>query len=291
MNVYYLSLRKQTPNNDYWDYGFINDFFSGDVWDVGIDFKTHEVNRLPKEKSAVVVIPARHHKGYEEQVNLQLQVMDNVVLFLMGDEEADFEVEKIKHPSIHIWIQNPHTGRHDNYNKLGTGYTPQSQRILPALIPEKTIDVYFSGQITHSRRLEMLDVLNHYQSTGANAKINATKGFTQGVSHEQYYKDMTSSKIAPAPSGAVIPDSFRLFEALECMAVPIADERSPDGVIHNYWDWLFNDETPFPKLTSWDRFYTIAEDILRDWPKDQHKITAWWIEQKRNFAYKIKEQL
>ena len=293
MNVFFLSLRQETPMRGYWDYGFLEDFISGNMWkpDNFPVFEVREVHRLPKDDVAIVVLPARHHRNLEEELNKELSRIKKVVLFLMGDEEAEFKVEEIQHDNIDIWIQNPHPGRHDQYNKIGTGYPPQSQEILPTLKPKKDLNLYFSGQITHDRRVEMIGVLNHYESEIGKSQVNSTKGFTQGVDHKTYYEGMVRAKAAPAPSGAVIPDSFRLFEGLESMAVPIADEKSPDGKIDNYWDWLFGETVPFPRLIQWDRLYGIMHDILENYPKDMHQITCWWIAKKREFAYKVCEQL
>lgn len=300
VSVYYLSLKEQTPNNDYWDYGFLNDFIDGNMWQP-INFPAFtkvNVNVIPdsysfkgnkREDVAIVVIAARHHADMVEEINKQLKKIEKVVLFLMGDEEADFPVEEIEHDNIHIWVQNPHPGRHDSYNKLGTGYPPQSQEILSKLDLKKDLDLYFSGQITHQRRIEMWDVLIGYQDSGAKCVIERTGGFTQGVTPENYYRLMVKARIAPSPAGAVIPDSFRLFEALESMAIPIADNKNSSGTIDNYWDWIFEQDVPFPKLGAWDRMFGLIDEL--DYPHAIHKITAWWINYKREFAYKVCNQL
>jgi len=284
MNAYILSLNEKANLADQWDFGFLKDFLDDNEFDI-----TH-VSKLPKTERAIVAIPARHHAGLEIDVLIQLNNIDNVVLFLMGDEEADFDVEAIKHDSISIWVQNPHMGKHDNYNKLGTGYPQHMKHHLPQEI-KKTLNVYFSGQITHSRRRELADVLIAYEDQDKSTRLVRTKGFTQGEAPSEYYSYMTSAKIAPAPSGAVIPDSFRLFEALECMAVPIADEVSPTKAMPGYWDWLFGDITPLPKITEWDRIFGLIPELLEEWPHNMHKITAWYIWYKRNFALKVMEQL
>lgn len=283
MKVYYLSLKSETPNNDYWDYGFINDMFKD------LQFETEEVSKLPKTDKAIVVLPARHHKGLEQEVQHELDKIQHKVFFAMGDEEADFDIDKIK--ASHIWVQNPHPDKHDKYNKLGTGYPPQSQEILPTIGYEKNLNVYFSGQITHKRRVELIENMREYELGDSNTLVNRTKGFTQGVSHQDYYRDMARSKIAPAPSGAVIPDSFRLFEALECMSIPLADEVNPTGTITEYWDWLFGETVPFPKYTSSDRLVGLIHETLDKWDLKIQKQTCWWIKFKRDFKLKLQEQL
>ena len=131
-------------------------------------------------------------------------------MFLLGDEEAEFDVDSIQ--AKHIWVQNPHLDKHDKYNRIGTGYPQHMKQYLENTeYPEKIIDIFYAGQKTHQRREELsgeLKLLRH------KVKIQSldTEGFTQGMSHEDYYNSMSKAKIAPAPSGAVIPDSFRLFE-------------------------------------------------------------------------------
>ena len=280
--IYYLSLKTETPCRDYWDYGILE----------LLDYLSEEVRELPKAEMAIVVVPARHHAGLEVEINDELKKIKTVVLFLMGDEEATFDVSKIEHTNINIWVQNPHPGIHDQYHKLGTGYTPQSQVILPKLNPKKNSLIFFAGQITHQRREEMARVIKHSKDRLKGRVIfYPSKGFTQGLKHEDYYQGMVSAVVAPAPSGAVIPDSFRLFEALESMCVPIADEKCANGEVMNYWDWLFGEEVPFPKLIDWDGLSPIVNGIIADYPANLHRQTAWWLQWKRNFKDKVREQL
>lgn len=293
MNVYYLSLKPETPCNDYWDYGFVNDFINGNMRQPpGFpEFVKHEVSSLPQDDKAIVLLPARHHAGHEPQVNKELSKIGHVVLFLMGDEEGAFAVEQIDHPSIHIWVQNPHPGRHDAYNKLGTGYPPQSQEILPGLYPNKERDVFFSGQVTHSRREYLKDSLHSAHEWGVDADLNYTEGFIQGFVPNEYYERMVKARVAPAPSGAIIPDSFRAYEALESMCVLMADERDPHGKIDGYWDWIFGEDCPFYKVKEWDNIIGWTKEAGQQWPENIHRQTAWWLRKKREFAYKILEQL
>lgn len=283
MNAYFLSLNESNVL-DQWDSGLLLGILND------LEATIHDVKTLPKEDKAIVVIPARHHANLSTQINKELAKIKHVVLFLMGDEEADYPVEKISHNSIHIWVQNPHVGRHDQYNKLGTGYPKHMKDYIKS--SEKTTDVFFAGQVTHQRRTELAEVLNSLESERPKVKTRFlfSEGFTQGEPHKDYYEHMLDSKIAPCPSGAVIPDSFRLFEALECMTIPIADERTPDGTVMEYWDWLFNEATPFPHITNWDRLFGLVPELLEDYPRNIHQITAWYIKYKRDFKYKLLEQ-
>lgn len=285
MKAYLFSLNPEANIANQWDYGFLKDFLEDNNFDI------ENVSKLPKTDKAIVVIPARHHVGYEIEVLLELNKIDHVVLFLMGDEEAVFEVEVIKHDSIEIWVQNPHIGRHDAYHKLGTGYPTHFRNNLPEGVEKGYLDIFFAGQATHQRRTELLNNLIAFQRKNKKTVVIPTQGFTKGESPKDYYLHMFSAKIAPAPSGAIIPDSFRLFEALECMTIPIADERTASGEIMYYWDWLFGEITPFPKTTDWQSLSEVVHETLENWPHNMHKQTAWWIKYKRDFKNKVLDQL
>lgn len=284
MNVFYLSLKKDTPANGFWDYGLLNDLFEGTLGFTDTKFDCKEVSRLYPVKEAIVVIPARSHFELIDKINRELKKVDKAQLFLMGDEEHVFPVEQIDHPQIKIWVQNPMPGRHDPYRKLGTGYPQKSQEILPRVGFLKDVDVFFSGQITHERRKDMWKELTLWRGS---KDVHATQGFTQGLPHEEYYRRLAKSKIAPAPSGPETPDSFRLFEALESMSIPIADEQNPSKSIDGYWDWLFDDLPPFPKIKSYDNLSNYFQLELEAWPTNVIRQTAWWINWKRKFAHEV----
>lgn len=293
-DAYFLSLNPDANAARQWDAGLLLDFLNGDLWQPPTwrGFEIKEVDHLNKGGSALVALPARHHAGREDEINQELAKLKHVVLFLLGDEEADFQVEKLSHDSLHVWVQNPHPGRHDAYNKLGTGYPPVWRRIvMPTLTPDKTKDIFFSGQVTHKRRSDMYKQLREYQGRYDNSDINATDGFTRGLAPEEYYERMAAAKVAPAPSGAVIPDSFRLFEALEAMCFVLADERDPHGKITSYWEWLFGQPVPFALVQDWESLIGYTRTALENYPANIHEQTAWWIRFKRDFAYKVMEQL
>jgi hypothetical protein len=293
MKAYILKLNKEANLLEQWDFGLVKDFLDGNLWQT-VDWETfelEEVKKLPKKDKAIVCIAARHHTGLEEEVNKNLKNIKNVVLFLLGDEEAEFNISIIKHSNISIWVQNPHIKVHDKYNKLGTGYPERMKNNLP-VYSEKKYNIFFSGQNTHDRRRELVEAIETINI--GKVIVNETQGFTQGLEASEYYDYMSKAIICPAPSGAVIPDSFRLFEALEMMAIPIADQKTPNGEVMEYWDWLFNEITPFPKIDNWFELKDIALNIItytNSYQEIIQKQTEWWIKWKRNFAYKVMEQL
>ena len=295
MNAYLLSLKPDIAALQQWDYGWLKRFFAGELWQTPDweNFNVIETDSIPKDKKAVVALPGRHHVGLESQISKQLQNIDHLILFLLSDEEAKFDVRKIasNHKKIYIWVQNPTPGKHDEFNKFGNGAPPQLDKYMPDDLPDKKLDVFFSGQVTHKRRHEMIQYLRQYKRDNDNVFIHESEGFTRGLSHQDYYNGMAAAKVATAPSGANVPGSFRLYEALECMAIPIADECNPQGTINSYWDWLFGEVTPIPKIVNYENLPGKIENKLKQFPKISHEVTAWYIKHKKDFAYKVMEQL
>lgn len=263
----------------------IEDFLSGKLWKPYnfTEFEIIETNKLEPQEKAVIVLPARHHKGLEKQVNNELKKINKVVLILCGDEEAEFNVSEIDHNNIQIWVMNPHMDC--KFNKLGTGYSPHVAN-YPLRQAKKDIDLFFSGQITHKRRSEMWRALNQIKEN-VSLSINKTKGFTQGLSQADYSDKLARSKVAPAPSGAEIPDSFRLWEALELMSFVIADQKNSQGTINNYWDWFFEETPPFYLINDWNDLPSYTDKALSDWDNNIIRQTCWWYKYKRDLSYKI----
>jgi hypothetical protein len=278
--AYMLSYNTEATPNEKWDFGFLKEAFNKK------NIEILNVKQLPNCDRAFVVIPGPQSIGNEDGISNELNKIKRVVLFITGDEEGTFDIEKITHNNIEIWIQYPHE-KHQAYNKLPTGTPQHLKENLPNLPIKKDYDVYFAGQITHQRRQE----LDRAMSTVSNALYLPTKGFTQGDPPKEYYTKLASAKFAPAPSGVVVVDSFRFYEAIEMLCLPIADSINANGQKDNFWERLFDHKYQGPQINNWKNLESIKEEILSDYPQNMHKVVQWWIHYKRDFANKIMEQV
>ena len=143
-SAYLYSHDGQDYANDKWDYGLLKEIFDKHKVD------QIRVTEIPKADKAFVVIPGPQTAGNEDKLSNELNKLSRVVLFINGDENARFDVSKIRHSNIEIWIQYPHE-KHDQYNKMPIG-VPQHLKDNAPEYKEKEYDLYFGGQITHSRR-------------------------------------------------------------------------------------------------------------------------------------------
>ena len=279
INTYLFSFSENDCAADKWDYGLLKEIF--DKYNI----KQIKVTSIPQTERAFVVIPGPQNLGHEEYINKEIQNISRLVLFITGDEEGRFDITKINHPNAEIWIQYPYA-KHNSLNKLPIGVPQHLKKLVPEY-PLKPYDLYFSGQITHPRRQQIAKVL----PTLPNALFTLTEGFAQGGEPVDYYKALASAKIAPAPSGAATMDTFRFFEAIEMLCLPIADGIDSKGNFIEFYKDLFGYEIPVEVTYNWSNLTKLVTKLLHQYPQNMHTVVCWWIKYKRDLGIKVMRQI
>lgn len=273
------------PGNQ-WDQTMLDLLFANELYPTGLEFK--RVEGYPsKATGLVIVIPGRYWWRIPHGLTEALKPYEWVLAIRVGDEEDEFDIDAVEHPNIKWWVQSPKVGKDYGTTRLfGVGFTPHFKN-LPADPPPKNLDVFLSAQNTHARRNAAFSTLERVKAT---KRVEETTGFTEGMNPLEYADCMMATKIAPCPSGAVSPDSFRVFEALEAHAIPIADDISPVHDGEGFWRTVFPD-APFSILVSYDDLPGWTNDLLKGWPANANRITAWWMRKKREYAQWLVEDL
>lgn len=297
--VVWLSLEPGTPARGYWDHGVIEELFNLNLWRVpgSYEFEHFDKDSWPESDGAIVVFPAR---AQTKQARLLNHLLNDrckwVILMLTGDEESAFPFEEIKHPNMKVWVMSPRPDRHADTTFLGSGFPIGARQLLKddeQQFIDKPLDWFFAGQITHERRQDLAEQLNNMlERPDMKGEFLPTEGFTQGMKHKEYFEKLAGAKVAPCPSGPETPDSFRIFEALEAGAVPIADTRTiKDNFPDDYWIKFFGGDVPFPVVTIYDQLpgYTLA--VLEDWRAISNRVFSWWMLKKREMAQTLHDQI
>ena len=279
INAYLYSVKEEDCAADKWDYGLLKEIFDKNKID------QIKVTNIPKVDRGFIVIPGPQNVGYEDDINKEIQNISRTVLFITGDEEGKFDIDKISHPNAEIWIQYPHE-KHKDYNKLPAGVPQHLNKFIPEY-KSKDIDLYFGGQVTHSRRQELAKAIQQVP----NALFKPTEGFSQGDQPIDYYRTLASAKIAPAPSGAEVIDSFRFYEAIEMLCLPIADEVDSKNIKTNFYNLLFGVNFPVNGVDNWKQMKKLVPALLNEYPKNMHRVVCWWIKYKRDLSIKIMRQI
>lgn len=271
---------------DQWDQNLLDRLFANTLYPTGLDFD--RVDHYPDAEGCVLLIPGRYWVEQLDEVTKSLARYRWVLAMRTGDERDEFDVTAVEHPNIRWWVQTPRADRsYAGARLFGVGFPPHFND-LPVTPPEKDIPVFLAGQNTHARR---------HQAFAAVAQIEdsvsfPTKGFTQGMSPEDYRDHLVRTRVAPAPSGVFSPDSFRVYEALEAHAIPIADDISPaaDYDSQGYWHQVLG-APPVPVLTDYTSLPGWTQDALSAWPGNANRIVVWWMKMKRTYVRWLLEDL
>lgn len=271
--VYFLNCNPDAPEKGYWDMHLLEEIFNNSK----PAFEMVCEGAYPR----IVVIPGRQNVNYIKQINQQINELspDGVLLIITGDEDGTFPTDELEHPNMKVWLMLPHPGK--RYPKvdrfIGSGTTPH-MKTLQAEYPKKDVKWFFAGQVTHKRRRDCVAELEK-MSDGVLLK---SPGFTQGMKPEEYVSWLSSSRVVPCPSGAIVPDSFRLYEALEAGCVPIADAISSVNETEGYWQLIFGEQIPFPIIKNWSDLPGLVEYYNDIFTRKSNEIFAWWQLYKRN---------
>lgn len=273
----------------WWDQALIEAVFDRSIWRPvkGFTFEHHEGIGDLSGDFAIIVLPARHLVGKEEQISQEMSGLKSVLVMVVGDEEASFNIDKVFHPRMIVYAMTPHPGKYKNIDRfLPNGFTPDTRKTMVNV--ERRFDYSFAGQTNHEARQRCIDAVQAISSR-YKGKVIETEGFTQGISHEDYYQLLCSSKIALAPGGPKTPDTFRLYEALEAGAFPIVDDR-PGREPMGYWKLLFG-EVPFHAVEDWRDLPGLIEHFVDRYPEANNKTLAWWMNYKRGLVYQIEDDI
>ena len=280
------------PGNQ-WDQNLLDQLFSNGLYPTGLKFQRFE-GYPPHADGCCLIIPSRYWHQHTDQITEAIQRYDWCLAFRVGDEEDLFDPSRVEHPRLKWWIQTPRVGREypEGSRLFGVGFPPHFNN-LPAEPPGKSLEVFLSGQNTHQRRRDAFTALMEASSTWGNDYIGDTDGFTKGLTVEDYSRLMLDAKVAPAPSGAVSPDSFRAWEALEAHCVPLLDDVSPVDGPSDYWRTLFSDSWPIPApvIADWREAPAIITQTLASWPAIANRVAAFWMRYKRELSIWLRSDL
>lgn len=263
MDIVWLSVKQDTPARGYWDQRLLEDFFQ--------DAKHHvTVDGLD---GAVVVIPVPYQKHLVREINAELAKLKWCVVILTSDEENLFPIDALAHPNMRIFSQYYNSKYKSDIHWLPIG----AAHSFNGEFPHKDKDFAFAGQVTHQAREDFVAELRKRDD----GVLIETQGFAQGLEPEDYFKLLSSAKVAPAPRGNVSPDTFRTWEAIEAGAVPIATGKE--------WHEETFGGVPFPIIENYEQVNGYINDSIRFYPMFNNQIQAWWIMAKRRIKKSIEQ--
>jgi hypothetical protein len=268
----------------YWDQGILEDMFNRGNYTHYTGFED-----VPANTGAVVVINARTHLEDIPQINADINNLKWCILILTGDEEGQFAWQQISHPMLRVWVQLPRMNVHNDVSqKLPNGARPGTREKLKEIGPQiRDLDFMFVGQVNHERREQCVEAATDMSNIFNGVVMTGDTFGKEIVNQDEYCRLLAHTKIALCPSGIETPDTFRLYEALEAGCLPIVDAFASRNQDWGFWNYLFDGDLPFPIIPYWSDLPALLPQLLRDYPHNASKASAWWQSIKRKIHLKL----
>jgi hypothetical protein len=144
----------------------------------------------------------------------------------------------------------------------------------------------FAGDPNKTTRTKMIDNMK----IAGEGKLHLTSGFhaSDNLDVKAYQAFMSDSIFVPCPVGNVNIESFRVYEALECGAIPIV-ERRPG---FDYFTYLLG-KNPLPSVLNWEEAPSLVSRILKEDGGLSLQTTCheWWMNYKFTLASQIRSHI
>ena len=119
--------------------------------------------------------------------------------------------------------------------------------------------------------------------------LNRVDGVRRQFSPAEFSRVLLDSIFSPCPMGNVNIECYRVYESLECGAIPIVEKR----LTLDYYRKLLGDH-PMPTVRSWSEARRMIWKMLRN-PGDvdclQKQCVTWWAQYKIDFSARVGEFL
>ena len=123
------------------------------------------------------------------------------------------------------------------------------------------------------------------KTTNGNKMLKTNKFNNKIIEVDRMSEILSTTEFIPCPNGFFHPETYRLYEALECECIPIVENA------FKYYDRLFPNN-PFLKVDKWIE----AKTVIGKWGSAQikHKreeCKIWWSQHKNQLQEFIKNKI
>lgn len=254
-------------------------------WDCGLllrifeqypeHFPQYNDKLIPQFDRAIVIVVGRPPipplKNY-------LSKMKSGVVIMTGDEECSFECERAVPKHLEMWTQcyAPHRSYMKERLLLGTPNRPNYK--INTHLPKKYL-CSFVGQVQNPHRSACVEAIKSIPDSFLHI-ADGFGGQGNGIEYQEYLDIMCQSKYVLCPSGSMVCDTFRIYEAIEAGAIPITDKRCPrDPQDYDYWDETYPNNDLI-KVSDWSELPSLIE-------KEVNSTGDWWGVYKQELEQKL----
>jgi len=207
------------------------------------------------ENEDILLIVDSSVETKEDFYNKLKLICSKIFLIHLGDESGLYNLSNIYNNCNHVW-RSFCTSQYFNNNKvscLPIGY--KSGTFFKNKTGERKYKWSFLGTPHRSSRHDILFQLSDIEPSFC----HKTSKFNQKIIEvDQMSEILSSTDFVPCPNGFFHPETYRVYEALECESIPIVENA------FKYYDRLYPNN-PFLKVDKW----LDAKLIIQSWNKEK----------------------
>ena len=208
-------------------------------------------------------------------------ICSRIFLFHLGDEAGSHNVSQIYNSCTYIW-RTFCSNKYFNNSKVKCIPIGYKSGVLNKKINTRKYKWAFTGTPHKTSRHDLLFQFSDIKPFFCHKTQQFDKKI---ISVDEMSKVLSATEFLPCPNGFVHPETYRLYEALECGCIPIVETA------YNYYDRLFPNN-PFIKINKWSD----ARYIIKGWNNSQIELKkeecqTWWNECKIEIKDFIKRKI
>ena len=251
-----------------------------------IDYKSINSEEEIGKGDTVIIVDSGIH--FKEHFYIKLNTLaKRFFLFHINDEHLDKRSAPIYSHCDYVWRTccSPKYFSSNKVKCIPPGYKSGFKQKFD-LNKKRHYKWCFFGTQHKSSRHDMNFQLEKIKPNFVN-RIDKFADKKKSASVEEMKKVYSNTNFAPCPAGFFHPESYRIYEALQCGTIPIVES------VYNYFDNIYPNN-PLIKINKWKE----TKEIIDNWSDDQilnkrKECINWWnqylLDHKNFVQEKIKE--
>jgi len=245
-----------------------------------IEYTTIDKETQLKKDDILIIVDSSVEEKNQLYNKLNI-ICSKIFLFHLGDEFGFHDLSTVYNICDYVWRPFCATKYFSNTKVkcIPIGY---KSGVLYKKGSERKYKWAFTGTPHKSSRHDLLFQFSNIMPFFSH-KTEKFDG--KNISVDEMSDVLSSTEFIPCPYGFFHPDSYRVYEALECGCIPIVESA------YDYYDRVFPNN-PFIKINKWKD----AKPILQEWDKNQiekksKECVSWWNKQKNDLQDYIRNKI
>ncbi len=246
-----------------------------------IKFKKINDEKELEGKDTLIIVDSSVEKKADFYTKLKL-LCSKIFLIHLGDETGIHNLTSVYENCNHVWrtFCSNRFFNNKTVDCIALGYKTGVE------INKKDIErKYKWAFIGTPHKSSRHDLLFQFSSIQPSFSYKTEKFNKKIMNVEEMTQILSQTRFIPCPNGFVHPETYRVYEALECGCIPIVENA------YKYYDRLFPNN-PFIKVDKWIE----GKELLNNWTEEKvekksKECSLWWVEYKKKLQKNILEKI